>query len=142
MRSPASHQIHAVLFRACHPRVPLANKVNIFVYSVWFHFVEDDGVDVFATRQDLRKRTLDILIELLAFFRWDEATWEARAAGSPLRRPGFEGWLRNVAVALGNAPFDREIIAALEARRAEASPLVREHIDWALGEQAAKAPGK
>ena len=67
--------------------------------------------------------------ELLELFRWDEATWSARTAGSPLRRPGFEGWQRNLAVGLGNAPFDPAIVAALQERLETASLMVREHLD-------------
>ncbi len=58
-------------------------------------------------------------------------------AGSAIRRIGFERWSRNLAVALGNAPRDSNIIAALEARADDASPLVREHVAWALARQRA-----
>jgi len=75
---------------------------------------------------------------LLALWRWDEAEFLRRTEGSPIRRIGHERWLRNLAVALGNAlraaPGDSAIRAALAARRDAASPLVREHIDWALGQ--------
>jgi epoxyqueuosine reductase len=57
--------------------------------------------------------------------------------GSALRRIGFERWLRNVAVALGNAPTSPEVIAALRSRAAEPSALVREHVAWALAQHGA-----
>ena len=59
----------------------------------------------------------------------------ARTAGSALRRAGYEGWLRNIAVALGNAPADERVVAALEARADDASAIVREHVHWALARQ-------
>jgi len=70
--------------------------------------------------------------ELAALFSWDEATFLARTEGSAIRRIGYERWLRNLAVALGNAPGSEAVIAALEARREFPSELVREHVAWAL----------
>jgi epoxyqueuosine reductase len=78
---------------------------------------------------------------LIELFGWSAAEFEARTAGSAIRRIGHERWLRNVAVALGNAATSDAVIAALQARRAAASPLVREHIDWALARHG-KAPIK
>jgi epoxyqueuosine reductase len=69
---------------------------------------------------------------LVELFAWDEATFLARTAGSASRRIGHERWLRNLAVALGNAASTPEVIAALTARRDHASALVREHVTWAL----------
>jgi len=69
---------------------------------------------------------------LIELFAWDEATFEANTAGSAIRRIGHERWLRNIAVALGNAPKTREIIAALQNRADHPSELVREHVAWAL----------
>ena len=57
-----------------------------------------------------------------------------------LRRAGYEGWLRNVAVALGNAPADARVVAALTARADDPSPIVREHVRWALERQRTSAP--
>jgi epoxyqueuosine reductase len=73
--------------------------------------------------------------QLLALWQWDEETFKTRLEGSPIRRIGFECWLRNLAVALGNADADAEIIAALEWRSGEVSDMVQEHIDWALERQ-------
>lgn len=77
--------------------------------------------------------------ELLTLFDWDEPTFLNHTQGSAIRRIGFERWQRNIAVALGNAPYNSEIAARLEARLPQASELVAEHIRWALDEQATKA---
>ena len=73
---------------------------------------------------------------LVALFAWSEAEFLARTEGSAIRRIGHERWLRNVAVALGNAPRSGEVMAALEARRDHPSAIVREHVVWALAQQA------
>ncbi|MFD2835979.1 tRNA epoxyqueuosine(34) reductase QueG [Azotobacter vinelandii] len=70
--------------------------------------------------------------ELAALFLWSEAEFLARSEGSPLRRAGYERWLRNLAVGLGNAPSTIPVLEALEARREHPSALVREHVLWAL----------
>jgi epoxyqueuosine reductase len=69
---------------------------------------------------------------LMELFAWDEETFLKKTEGSAIRRLGFERWLRNLAVTLGNAPPSPEIRAALDARRSHPSELVREHLDWAL----------
>jgi epoxyqueuosine reductase len=76
---------------------------------------------------------------LLDLWRWDETGFLQRTEGSAMRRIGYERWRRNLAVALGNALaaglLGGEICAALLAAREAASPLVREHIDWALAQR-------
>ncbi|MCH1933261.1 tRNA epoxyqueuosine(34) reductase QueG, partial [Shewanella sp. A25] len=69
---------------------------------------------------------------------WDEATFLKNTEGSAIRRIGHERWQRNIAVALGNAPYSAEIVTELEAKRSSASALVAEHIDWALAQQQQK----
>ena len=69
---------------------------------------------------------------LVELFRWTEAEYLDRSAGSALRRLGYPRWLRNVAVALGNAPTSPEVVAALAARCEDPDALVREHVEWAL----------
>ena len=69
---------------------------------------------------------------LTRLFAWDEATWRERTRGSALRRAGYPGWLRNLAVALGNAPRSRTVIKALHHRSSHPSDLVRQHVRWAL----------
>ena len=75
---------------------------------------------------------------LVELFNWTEEEFLQRTEGSPLRRVGYECWLRNIAVALGNAPTSIEIVAALKARTAHPSELVREHVRWALDQQHTK----
>ena len=70
--------------------------------------------------------------ELASLFRWTEEEFLSRTEGSPLRRAGYERWLRNLAVGLGNAPGSITVIEALELRREHPSELVREHVHWAL----------
>ncbi|MCQ4271623.1 tRNA epoxyqueuosine(34) reductase QueG [Pseudomonas kuykendallii] len=70
--------------------------------------------------------------ELAELFRWSEEEFLSRTEGSPLRRAGYERWLRNLAVGLGNAPSTIAVIEALQARRDYPSELVREHVSWAL----------
>lgn len=76
--------------------------------------------------------------QLTALFGWSEQEWAERTAGSALRRPGYLGWLRNIAVALGNAPSSDRVRKALAARAGHPSELVREHVAWALGQHAGR----
>ncbi len=76
--------------------------------------------------------------QLKDLFGWDENTWKEQTEGSPIRRSGYQRWLRNLAVALGNAPADPEILQALQSRSGEPDPVVREHVEWALAEQQRK----
>ena len=70
---------------------------------------------------------------LVELFAWSEPEFSTRTAGSAIHRIGYERWLRNIAVGLGNAPSSEAVIAALNARRDHPSALVREHVAWALG---------
>ncbi len=74
--------------------------------------------------------------DLVTLFNWTEKEYLANTEGSAIRRIGYEGWLRNLAVGLGNAPSDVRIIEALQTKRESVSPLIQEHIDWALAQQA------
>ena len=71
---------------------------------------------------------------LVDLFNWDEATFLTRTEGSAIRRAGYESWLRNIAIALGNAPSTPPIIAALKNRLDYPSDIVKEHIIWALNQ--------
>jgi epoxyqueuosine reductase len=94
-----------------------------------------------ASHPDFKVRNELDTASLASLFRWTEAEWNERMQGSAIFRLGYERWLRNVAVALGNAAPDVEARAALERRRESSSPLVREHIDWALSRHRAHAHG-
>ena len=100
----------------------------------WNKFAELSVEPDFAARHGLDAPGL---IEL---FAWDEETFLARTAGSAIRRIGHVRWLRNIAVALGNAPRSDAVRAALAARRDHPSGTVREHVTWALARQAEHPP--
>ncbi|AFJ86687.1 MULTISPECIES: tRNA epoxyqueuosine(34) reductase QueG [Burkholderia] len=102
----------------------------------WNKFAQAAPVADFDVRHGLDRATL---VEL---FGWDAETFDTRMQGSAIRRIGHESWLRNLAVGLGNAlrapagrfaPAARDaIVAALRARADDPSPVVREHVEWAL----------
>ncbi len=75
--------------------------------------------------------------QLTDLFTWTEAEFAQRMRGSAIRRIGYQRWSRNIAVALGNAPQSAQVRGSLLARRDQAAPLLREHIDWALAQHPA-----
>jgi epoxyqueuosine reductase len=97
----------------------------------WNKFARPTAEKDFAVRHGLDRATL------IEVFAWSEAEFLEKTRGSALRRIGFERWLRNVAVALGNAPTSPEVIAALRSRSLQPSALVREHVAWALAQHGA-----
>jgi epoxyqueuosine reductase len=92
----------------------------------WNKFAQPTREPDFAVRHGLDRASL------IDVFAWTEDEFLTRTEGSPIRRIGHERWLRNVAVALGNAPTTDRVVAALCARRDDPSSLVREHVEWAL----------
>ncbi|KDE40564.1 MAG: tRNA epoxyqueuosine(34) reductase QueG [Nitrincola lacisaponensis] len=94
----------------------------------WNRFAKHSQEDDFKPRHQLDD------IELLTLFRWDEATFLKRTEGSAIRRTGFIGWQRNLAVALGNSRGGSDVEQALEQRlqHADCPDMLREHIQWAL----------
>ncbi len=95
----------------------------------WNRFAKLSQEADFRPRQDLDIATL------LTLFAWDEASFLSNTEGSAIRRIGHERWLRNIAVALGNAPPSNAVREALQARAAHPSEVVREHVAWALQRQ-------
>jgi epoxyqueuosine reductase len=85
-----------------------------------------------AAHPDFRVRHALDASSLPELLGWSAAEFEQRMRGSAIYRLGYQRWSRNIAVALGNAPTSPEVVHALEARREDASPLVREHVAWAL----------
>lgn len=103
------------------------------LFCPWNKFARLTSEPDFAPRHRLDGERLVVL------FSWSEEEFLRKTEGSAIRRIGYECWLRNVAVALGNAPTTAEIVAALEARRHHPSTLVREHVEWALAQHATRS---
>ncbi len=93
-----------------------------------------------AAAPDFRARHGLDATGLVALFSWNEAEFLERTRGSAIRRIGHERWLRNIAIALGNAAPDSAARNALLSRADHDSPLVREHVAWALGQHEAAGP--
>ena len=92
----------------------------------WNKYAVATGEKDFAVRNGLDNSSL---VEL---FNWSKEEFDTRLAGSPIRRIGHEQWLRNLAVGLGNASYSKNISNTLKTRYNDNSPLVREHVRWAL----------
>ena len=103
------------------------------VVCPWNRFAKLTAEGDFRTRNGLDAATLAEL------FAWTEAEFDSRLRGSPIRRIGYERWLRNIAVGLGNSPTSAPVIAALRSRADHPSALVREHVAWALSRHASLA---
>ena len=98
----------------------------------WNRFARASGEGDFKPRHNLDNA------ELAELFLWDEEQFLSNTEGSPLRRAGYERWLRNLAVGLGNAPSTIPVLEALKARQDYPSELVREHVQWALAQHASR----
>ena len=96
----------------------------------WNKFAKRTDEPDFRARNDLDQA---MLAEL---FAWSEDEFLNRTEGSAIRRSGYGRWLRNIAIALGNAPTTPDVLAALESRRDEPDTVVREHVTWALDRHA------
>lgn len=114
-------------------RAAIGNRIfgcdDCQLHCPWNKFAQPSTEPDFAPRHGLDQAALAEL------FLWSESTWDACTAGSALRRAGYPGWLRNLAVALGNSPDAESACTALEARTDHPSELVREHVAWALARQ-------
>ncbi len=116
-------------------RVAIGNRIfgcdDCQLVCPWNKFAKRFDEPDFAARNELDKSTL------VDLFAWSEEEFLARTEGSAIRRTGYESWLRNLAVALGNAPGSASVRDALQARREHPSEIVREHVEWALARHAA-----
>jgi epoxyqueuosine reductase len=114
-------------------RAPMGNRIfgcdDCQLVCPWNKFAQETSEPDFAPRHSLDGARL---VEL---FAWTEQEFLTRTEGMAIRRAGYEGWLRNIAVALGNAPRSAGVVEALQARADHASPIVREHVAWALARQ-------
>jgi epoxyqueuosine reductase len=100
------------------------------VVCPWNRFAQHTNETDFSPRHGLDTA------ELIELFAWTGDQFLKRTEGSAIRRIGHDCWLRNIAVALGNAPSSKQVIEALEGRRQHNSEMVREHVEWALNRQA------
>ncbi len=111
-------------------RAPIGNRVfgcdDCQLVCPWNKFAGRSDEPDFRARNNLDHATLAEL------FAWSEDDFLQRTEGSAIRRTGYEGWLRNLAVGLGNAPTTPAVVAALQVRQSHPSELVREHVEWAL----------
>ncbi|WP_019518618.1 tRNA epoxyqueuosine(34) reductase QueG [Faucicola boevrei] len=120
-------------------RAKMGNKIfgcdDCQLICPWNKFAKLAKIDDFNPRHDLDNSTL------LDLWAWDEAIFLANTEGSPLRRTGYDNFMRNIAIALGNAPFDQIIIEKLTEKRPTLSENAQIHIDWAINEQTKKSKG-
>ena len=118
-------------------RVAIGNRIfgcdDCQLVCPWNKFAKRFDEPDFRARNQLDQSSL------VDLFGWTEAEFLARTEGSAIRRTGYENWLRNIAVALGNAATTAVVVDALQARAGEPSEVVREHVAWALQRHAAAA---
>ncbi|MFW2404204.1 MAG: tRNA epoxyqueuosine(34) reductase QueG [Gammaproteobacteria bacterium] len=115
-------------------RAPIGNRIfgcdDCQIVCPWNKFAQPTDESDFQPRHELDSS------DLTQLFAWTRAEWDERTTGSAIRRAGYEGWLRNIAVALGNAPTAAPTLAALHSRADDESAMVREHVQWALQQHA------
>jgi epoxyqueuosine reductase len=95
----------------------------------WNRFANLTEEQDFIARQNLDT------INLVDVFRWDEKTFLSNTEGSAIRRIGYQSWIRNIAIALGNAPYDDLILATLDEKKNSDDPIIQEHVQWAIQQQ-------
>ena len=104
------------------------------LFCPWNKFAKHSAEDDFKPRHSLQDE------DLCTLFKWTEAEFLSKTEGSAIRRIGHVQWLRNIAVALGNAATSTAVANALQLRREHESDIVREHVEWAIQEHEARAP--
>jgi|TARA_B110000091_G_scaffold102380_1_gene111369 epoxyqueuosine reductase len=111
-------------------RKPMGNRIygcdDCQIVCPWNKFSEPTQEKDFTPRHKLDDA------QLVDLFAWSEREFLKRTEGSAIRRIGYDCWLRNIAVALGNAPSSKEIVGALQSRLNNVPDMVNEHIEWAL----------
>ncbi len=98
------------------------------IFCPWNKFARPTAEGDFAPRHDLESS------DLCELFSWSEQTWLQKTEGSAIRRIGYERWLRNIAIALGNAKTTSAVVDALRSRQHAASDMIVEHVQWALAQ--------
>ena len=102
------------------------------IWCPWNRQPSQASEDIFKPKHNFDNESL------LSLFNWSEREFNEKTLGSPIKRIGYERWLRNLAVGLGNAPGCPEILESLKERKKGSSPLLEEHISWAIDEQIRK----
>jgi epoxyqueuosine reductase len=120
-------------------RKPMGNRVfgcdDCQLFCPWNKYAKPSGEVDFQPRHQLDST------DLATLFAWTEEEFDTNTQGMAIRRPGYQGWLRNLAVGLGNADTSTDVIDALSARRGDAGEMLAEHIDWALAQHSQTTKG-
>jgi len=115
-------------------RKPIGNRIfgcdDCQLVCPWNKFSKNSDEKDFTPRHSLDDA------QLMDLFAWSERDFLNRTEGSAIRRIGYDCWLRNIAIALGNAPTSKVVVAALNSRLNNVSEMVNEHITWALQQHA------
>ena len=96
------------------------------IFCPWNKFLKITDEADFKPRHNLDD------IELSILFMWSEEEFLKKTQGSPIRRAGYESWLRNIAIALGNAQSSVEVLRVLHSKKDDPSEIVKEHVNWAI----------
>ena len=96
------------------------------IFCPWNKFLKITDEADFKPRHNLDD------IDLSNLFMWSEEEFLKKTQGSPIRRAGYESWLRNIAIALGNAESSVEVLRVLHSKKDDPSEIVKEHVNWAI----------
>jgi len=96
------------------------------IFCPWNKFLKITDEADFKPRHNLDD------IDLSNLFMWSEEEFLEKTQGSPIRRAGYESWLRNIAIALGNAESSVEVLRVLHSKKDDPSEIVKEHVNWAI----------
>ena len=114
-------------------REPIGNRIfgcdDCQIFCPWNKFAKTPVIDDFMPRDVFKDASLKSL------FKWTEEEWDEKTKGSAIRRSGYQGWLRNIAVALGNSEKEMDTVNLLKSKKGKVSSMVDEHIDWAVEQQ-------
>ena len=102
------------------------------IFCPWNKFLKITDEADFKPRHNLDD------IDLSNLFMWSEEEFLEKTQGSPIRRAGYESWLRNIAIALGNAESSVEVLRALHSKKDHPSEIVKEHVNWAIKQHISK----
>lgn len=118
-------------------RKPIGNRIfgcdDCQAFCPWNKFAQVSAEPAFQDLNSLAKANL------LELFSWSEEQFLLKTTGSALRRAGYNGWLRNIAIAIGNSSYNEKNIHALKEKLPLVAPMVQEHIYWAIDQQQAKS---